>query len=63
MSDIRKATCHCGSVELEIEFTDGLQNIFSNGWWLIYPPGLMIFLSVIAVNAIGEGVVGAMERS
>jgi peptide/nickel transport system permease protein len=43
--------------------TDGLQNIFSNGWWLIYPPGLMIFLSVIAVNAIGEGVVGSMEHS
>ena len=27
MSEIRKATCHCGSVELEIEFADGLQNI------------------------------------
>ena len=27
MSEIRKATCHCGSVELEIEITDGLQNI------------------------------------
>ncbi len=43
--------------------TDGLQNIFSNSWWLIYPPGLMIFFSVIAVNAIGEGVVGSMEHS
>jgi peptide/nickel transport system permease protein len=43
--------------------TDGLQNIFSNGWWLIYPAGLMIFLSVIAVNAIGEGVVRSMEHS
>ncbi len=27
MSEIRKATCHCGLVELEIEFMDGLQNI------------------------------------
>ncbi len=43
--------------------TDGLQNIFSNSWWLIYPPGLMIFFSVIAVKAIGEGIVTAMERS
>jgi len=43
--------------------TDGLQNIFSNGWWLIYPPGLMIFFSVIAVNTIGEGVVSSMEHS
>ena len=42
---------------------DGMQNIFSNAWWMIYPPGLMIFLTVIAVNLIGEGVVTAMERS
>ncbi len=42
---------------------DGLQNIFSNDWWLIYPPGLMIFGTVIAVNLIGEGVVAGMERS
>lgn len=27
MSEVRKASCHCGSVELEIEFVDGLQNI------------------------------------
>jgi peptide/nickel transport system permease protein len=42
---------------------DGMQNIFSNAWWMIYPPGLMIFLTVIAVNLIGEGVVTGMERS
>lgn len=42
---------------------DGMQNIFSNAWWMIYPPGLMIFLTVVAVNLIGEGVIGAMERS
>jgi hypothetical protein len=27
MSEIRKATCHCGAVELAIEFVDGLQNV------------------------------------
>jgi hypothetical protein len=27
MSETRKATCHCGAVELEIEFVDGLRNI------------------------------------
>src|SRR5205085_2606228 len=43
--------------------TDGLQNIFSNGWWLIYLLGLLIFFSVIAVNAIGEGVVSSMDLS
>ncbi|HVA90675.1 MAG TPA: ABC transporter permease [Chloroflexota bacterium] len=42
---------------------DGMDNIFSNAWWLIYPPGLMIFLSVVAVNMIGEGVITSMERS
>ena len=42
---------------------DGLQNIFSNAWWLIYPPGLMVFLTVVAVNLIGEGVASRMERS
>jgi len=42
---------------------DGLQNVFSNDWWLIYPPGLMIFCTVVAVNLLGEGVVTAMERS
>lgn len=42
---------------------DGLQNIFSNDWWLIYPPGLMIFCTVVAVNLMGEGVVATMERS
>ncbi|MGH9437688.1 MAG: hypothetical protein ACRD22_07280, partial [Terriglobia bacterium] len=27
MSEVRTSTCHCGSVELEIEFENGLQNI------------------------------------
>lgn len=27
MTEARKATCHCGSVELLIEFVEGLQNI------------------------------------
>jgi peptide/nickel transport system permease protein len=42
---------------------DGLQNIFSNAWWLIYPAGAMIFLTVVSVNLIGEGVVAGMEHS
>jgi len=42
---------------------DGMQSIFSNAWWMIYPAGLMIFLTVVAVNMIGEGVVAAMEQS
>lgn len=27
MSDIRNSTCHCGAVEITIEFDNGLQNI------------------------------------
>ncbi|MGH2345169.1 MAG: ABC transporter permease [Chloroflexota bacterium] len=42
---------------------DGMNNLFSNAWWLIYPAGLMIFLSVVAVNLIGEGVIAGMEHS
>ena len=27
MTEVRKAACHCGAIELEIEFRDGLKNI------------------------------------
>ncbi|WP_353218804.1 GFA family protein [Salinisphaera sp. S4-8] len=27
MTEFRKATCHCGSVELEIQFDNGLENL------------------------------------
>ena len=27
MTELRKATCHCGAVELAIQFQDGLKNI------------------------------------
>jgi hypothetical protein len=27
MTELRKATCHCGAIELTIEFQDGLRNI------------------------------------
>ena len=27
MPELRKATCHCGAVELQINFSEGLQNI------------------------------------
>lgn len=42
---------------------DGMTNVFSNVWWMIYPAGLMIFFTVVAVNLIGEGVIALMEQS
>ena len=33
----------------------GLNLIALNPWWMIVPPGLMIFLSIIAANLIGQG--------
>ncbi|HET9147635.1 MAG TPA: ABC transporter permease [Acetobacteraceae bacterium] len=33
----------------------GLNLIALNPWWMIVPPGLMIFLSIMAANLIGQG--------
>jgi peptide/nickel transport system permease protein len=41
--------------------SDGTQNIFTNFWWLIYPPGLAIILVVVAVNLVGDGLRDAVE--
>lgn len=40
---------------------DGTKFIYTNAWWLIYPPGLAIILVVIAVNFIGDGVRDAVD--
>lgn len=40
---------------------NGVKFIYTNQWWLIYPPGLAIILVVIAVNFIGDGVRDAVE--
>lgn len=41
--------------------SDGTQNIFTNYWWLIYPPGLAIIIVVVAVNLIGDGLRDSVE--
>ena len=33
----------------------------SNAWWLAIFPGLMIFISVVAYNLIGEGLRDALD--
>jgi peptide/nickel transport system permease protein len=35
--------------------TDGLNYIYDGYWWMIYPAGVMIVLTVIAFNLIGDG--------
>jgi peptide/nickel transport system permease protein len=39
----------------------GTQFIFPNYWWLIYPPGIVIVLVVVAVNFVGDGLRDAVE--
>jgi len=36
--------------------TSGLDYIFDNFWWQIYPAGLCIVLTVVAFNLLGDGV-------
>jgi peptide/nickel transport system permease protein len=41
--------------------SDGTNFIFPNYWWLIYPPGIVIVLAVVAVNFVGDGLRDAVE--
>ena len=35
--------------------TGGMTYTYSGAWWLIFPAGICIVLSVVAFNAIGDG--------
>jgi peptide/nickel transport system permease protein len=39
----------------------GVNYIYAGDWWLIYPPGLAILLTVMAFNAVGDGLRDAFE--
>ena len=41
---------------------DGLNLIALDPWWMIAPPGLMIFAAILAANLIGQGMLEAQER-
>lgn len=41
--------------------SDGLNYMFQNSWWMIYPPGLMILISQVSINLIGDGLRNAIE--
>jgi peptide/nickel transport system permease protein len=35
--------------------SDGLNYTYSGFWWLTYPPGLAIVITVVAFNLVGDG--------
>ena len=41
--------------------SQGLSEAYSGNWWLLYPPGIMIILLVLAFNFIGDGLRDAFE--
>lgn len=42
--------------------SDGINYIYAGYWWLIYPPGLAIVLTVTAFNFIGDALRDAFEH-
>ena len=41
--------------------SNGLQYEYSGYWWLIYPAGLAIIITVVAINLIGDGLRDALS--
>lgn len=41
--------------------SNGTAFVFTNYWWLIYPPGIAIILVVVAVNLVGDGLRDSVE--
>jgi peptide/nickel transport system permease protein len=41
--------------------SDGLNFIYDGYWWLIYPPGIMIVLTVVCFNIVGDALRDSLE--
>jgi peptide/nickel transport system permease protein len=41
--------------------SDGLNFVYSGYWWLVYPPGIAIVLTVVAFNFVGDALRDALE--
>lgn len=41
--------------------SDGLTEVYSGHWWLLYPPGILIIILVVAFNFVGDGLRDAFE--
>jgi peptide/nickel transport system permease protein len=40
---------------------DSMAYLPQNAWWLVYPPGLMILLTVLFINFVGDGIRSAFD--
>lgn len=43
------------------DLASSLNYIFQNAWWLIYPPGILLLISQLSVNFVGDGLRYALE--
>ena len=41
--------------------SQGLAEVYSGNWWLLYPPGILIIILVVAFNFVGDGLRDAFE--
>lgn len=41
--------------------TNGLNDLFNNYWWLVYPPAIILILTVIAFSLIGDAVRDSLD--
>jgi peptide/nickel transport system permease protein len=42
--------------------SSGLTYVYAGAWWLIYPPGIAIVLTVMAFNAVGDSLRDAFDN-
>ena len=40
---------------------DGMNYMFQNSWWLVYPAGICILISQVSINLVGDGLRDALE--
>ncbi len=41
--------------------TDGLGYLFDGYWWMVYPPAIILIITVIAFNLIGEAIRDSLD--
>jgi peptide/nickel transport system permease protein len=52
---------HFPNVDWGDQLSDGVQSVQAGYWWLIYPVGICIVLTVMALNFIGDALRDAMD--
>ena len=41
--------------------SDGLNYLFDGYWWLVYPPAIILIVTVVAFNMIGDAIRDALD--